>query len=93
MRQPNTEDFKKKPSDGASNNGRIDGASVCVCVCVCERVRACAQEIYIEGDYVSKRCRMSYYYTAVRSYRELFDCPSYTFFSKEYEAQLNKMTA
>jgi hypothetical protein len=26
--------FQKKPSASASNNGRIDGASVCVCVCV-----------------------------------------------------------
>jgi len=25
------EDIKSKPSTGASNNGRIDGASVCVC--------------------------------------------------------------
>jgi len=30
MRRPNSGRFQKKPSAGASNNGRIDGASVCV---------------------------------------------------------------
>jgi len=30
MRRPNSGGFQKKPSTGASNNGRIDGASVCV---------------------------------------------------------------
>ena len=29
MRRPNTRRFQKKPSAGASNNGKIDGASVC----------------------------------------------------------------
>ena len=29
IRQPNSGGFQKKPSTGASNNGRIDGASVC----------------------------------------------------------------
>jgi len=29
-RRPNSGRFQKKPSAGASNNGRIDGASVCV---------------------------------------------------------------
>jgi hypothetical protein len=36
MRWPNSLRFqKKKPSAVLSNNGRINGASVCVCVCVC----------------------------------------------------------
>jgi len=30
MRRPNSRRFQKKPSAGASNNGRIDGASVYV---------------------------------------------------------------
>jgi len=30
MRRPNSGRFQKKPSIGASNNGRIDGAYVCV---------------------------------------------------------------
>ena len=30
MRRPNSRRFQKKPSAGASNNGRIDGANVCV---------------------------------------------------------------
>ena len=30
MRQPNSGRFQKKTSAGASNNGRVDGASVCV---------------------------------------------------------------
>ena len=34
----------KKPSASASNNGRIDGASVCVCVCVCVCVSACVRK-------------------------------------------------
>ena len=33
----------KKPSASASNNGRIDGASVCVYVCVCVCVCVCAR--------------------------------------------------
>ena len=32
MRRPNFERFQKKPSAGASNNGRIDEALVRVCV-------------------------------------------------------------
>jgi len=30
-RRPNSGRFQKKPSAGASDNGRIDGASVCTC--------------------------------------------------------------
>ena len=48
MRRPNSGRFQKKPPAGASNNCRIDGASVCVCVCVC--VCARAQGSYFEGD-------------------------------------------
>jgi len=40
MRRPNFGRFQKKPSGGASNNGRVDGASVCVC----------AKGFYFEGD-------------------------------------------
>jgi hypothetical protein len=40
MWRPNTRIFQKKPSAGASNNSRIDAASVCVC----------AQGSYFEGD-------------------------------------------
>ena len=40
MRRPNSGRFQKKPSAEASNNGRIDGTSMCVCVCVCVCVRA-----------------------------------------------------
>jgi hypothetical protein len=44
MRWPNSGRFQTKPSAGASNSVRIDGASVCVSVC------ARAQWSYIEGD-------------------------------------------
>ena len=40
IRRPNSGRFQKKPSAGASNNGRIVEASVCVC----------AQGTYFEGD-------------------------------------------
>jgi len=53
MRRPNFGRFQKKPSAGASNNGRIDGANVCVCVCARARARAGAQGSYFEGDYTS----------------------------------------
>jgi hypothetical protein len=43
MRRPNSGRFKQKPSNGACNRGRIDGASVWVF----------AQGSYCEGDYVS----------------------------------------
>jgi hypothetical protein len=49
MRWLNSGRFQKKPSAGASNNGRIYVASVCVCVCVC----VCSQGFYFEGYYVS----------------------------------------
>ena len=47
MRRLNSGRFQKKPSASASNNDRIDGASVCVCVCVC------AQGSDFEGDWLS----------------------------------------
>ena len=65
MRRPNSGRFQKKLSAGASNNGRIDGSSVCVCVWVCVS--------YFEGNI----CHMSYNYNAILQFRELFDCPSY----------------
>jgi hypothetical protein len=59
MRQPNSGRFQKKPSNGASNNGRIDGASACV--------RACAQGSFFGG----KRCRMSHHYSVIPPIQEL----------------------
>ena len=53
-RQPNSGRFQNKPFAGASNNGRIDGASVCVCVCVCARARV------LLWRWLAKRCNMSY---------------------------------
>jgi len=60
MWRPNSGKFQKKPSGGASNNGRIDG----VCVCVCARV--------LLWRLLDKRC----HYSAIPHFRELFDCPS-----------------
>ena len=53
-----------KPSASASNNGRMDGASVCWCA----RVRL--------WRWLGKRCHMSYHYSAIPQFRELCDCPS-----------------
>jgi len=68
MRRPNSGRFQKKPSAGASNNGRIDGSSVCVCVC--------AQGSLL-WRWLGKRCHMSYHYSAIPHFRELFHCSSY----------------
>jgi hypothetical protein len=64
MRRPNSRTFQMKPSTGASNNGSIVGASVCVCTRV------------LLWRWLGKRCRMSYHYSAIPHFRELFDCPS-----------------
>jgi len=73
MQRPNSGRFWKKPSAGASNSSRIDGASVCVCVCVCVRARARV----LLWRWLDKRCHMSYHYSAIPQFRELFDWPSY----------------
>jgi hypothetical protein len=65
MRRPNSRRFQKKSSAGASNNGRIDGASVCV------RARI------LLWRWLGKRCHMSNHYSAIPHYRELLDGPSY----------------
>ena len=64
MRQPNSGWFQKKPSAGASNNGKMDGVSVCV------RARVPLWR------WLGKRCHMSYHYSAIPQFREVFDCPS-----------------
>ena len=64
MRRPNSGRLQKKPSAGASNNGRIDGA------CVCVRKGPTSKLI-------GKRCHKFYRYSAIPNIRELFDCPSY----------------
>jgi hypothetical protein len=69
---PNSGRFQKKPSAGASNNGRINGASVCVCVCA----RTCARVLL--WRWLGKHCHMSYRYSAIPHFQELFDCPSYS---------------
>jgi len=66
MRRLNSGRFHKKPSVGASNNGRIDGAIVCVCAKV------------LLWRWLGKRCHMSCCYSAIPHFRELFDCPSYS---------------
>jgi len=65
MRRPNSGRFQKKPSAGASNNGRVDGASVCVCPRV------------LLWRWLGKHFHMSYHYSAIPHFRELFGCPSY----------------
>ena len=65
MRRPNSGRFQEKPSTSASNNGRIDGASVCVRKGLTLKV-------------IDKRCHMSYHYSATPQFRELCDCPSYS---------------
>ena len=75
MQRPNSGRFWKKPSAGASNSSRIDGASVCVCVCVCVRARARV----LLWRWLGKRCNMSYHFSAIPHFRELFDCPTYTY--------------
>jgi hypothetical protein len=65
MRRPNSGRFQMKLPAGASNNGRIDGASVCA------RARVLLRR------WLGKR-HMSYHYSAIPHFRELFDCPSYT---------------
>jgi len=64
MRLPNSRRFQKKPFAGASNNGRIVGASVC------------ARARVLLWSWLGKRCHMSYHYSATPHFRELFDCPS-----------------
>ena len=76
VRRPNSGRFQKKSSAGASNNSRSDGANVCVCVCVCVCVRARARARVLFWRLLGKRCHMSYLYSAVPQFRELFDCPS-----------------
>jgi hypothetical protein len=49
MARPNSGRFQTKPSTCASNNGRIDGASMFVCVCAC----VCAQASYFVGDWLN----------------------------------------
>jgi hypothetical protein len=55
-------------------DSRIDGASVCVCVCIyiCVCVYVRTRVPYFEADYI--RVAMSYHYSAITSFRELFDC-------------------
>jgi hypothetical protein len=65
MWRPNSGRFQKKPSAGASNNGRIDGASVCALARV------------LLWRWLGKRCHMSYQYSAIPQFQELFNCPSY----------------
>jgi len=65
MRRMNSGRFQMKPSAGASNNGRIDGASVCVHARV------------LLWRWLSKHCHMSYHYSATPHFWELFDRPSY----------------
>ena len=48
MRWPNSRRFQKKPSAGASNNGRIDGGSVC-------------EARVLLWRWLGKRCHMSYH--------------------------------
>jgi len=71
MQWPKYRRFQKKPSAGASNNGRINGTRVCVCVCVCVCPRV------LLWRWLGERCRMSYPYSAIPHFQELFDCPSY----------------
>ena len=68
MRRLNSGRFQKKPSASASNNGRINGASVCVCVCA---------RVWL-WRWLGKLCHMSYHYSAIPQFRELCDCPSYS---------------
>jgi hypothetical protein len=42
-----------------------------VCMCVCARARV------LLWRWLDKRCHMSYHYSAILHFRELFDCPSY----------------
>jgi hypothetical protein len=70
MRRPNSGRFQKKPSAGASNNGKI--ASVCV------RARV------LLWRWLNKRCQMFNHYSATTHFRELFDCPSYSYFQSSY---------
>jgi hypothetical protein len=64
MRLPNSGRFLKKPSADASNNDRINGASVYV-----------SKRPTLKA--LCKRCRMSYHYSAIPPFRELFGYPSY----------------
>jgi hypothetical protein len=77
MRRPNSGKLQTNPSSGASNNGRIDGAGICLFgwlfVCVCARARA----RILLWRWLGKRCHMSYHYSAIPHFRELFDSPSY----------------
>jgi hypothetical protein len=73
MRRPNSRRFQTKLSSGASNNGRINGASVCVCVCVC----VCARVLLWRR--IGKCCHMSYHYSAIPHIQEIFGCPSYMY--------------
>jgi hypothetical protein len=72
MRLPNSGKFQKKPSAGASNNGRIYGTSV---VCVWARI--------ILWRWLGTRLRMPYHYSAIPPFRELCDCPSYVTLQRE----------
>ena len=51
-------------SAGAPNNCRIDGASVCLCARV------------LLWRWLGKCCHMSYHYSPIPQFRELFDSPS-----------------
>ena len=68
MRRPNSGRFQKKPSAGACNNGKIDGASVYVCVRKGPTLKV-----------ILKRCHMSNHYNAIPHFLELFDCLSFLF--------------
>jgi hypothetical protein len=57
--RPNSLRFQNISSAGVSNNGLIDGASVCVCVCVC--VCLCALARVILWSRLGKRCHISYH--------------------------------
>jgi hypothetical protein len=50
---------------------------VCVCACVCVCVCARARAAVLLRRWLDKRCHMSYSYSAIPGFRELFDCLSY----------------
>ena len=52
-------------------------------VCVCARVRL--------WMWLGKRCHMSYHYSAIPQFRELCDCPSYSFITRHFMMQGNTL--
>jgi hypothetical protein len=76
MRWFNFGRFQKKPSASASNNGRINEASMCVCA-MCMHAHTKVQL----WRWLCKCCHMSYYYSAIPSFRKfltahrIMSCP------------------